>query len=125
MPVGKGAPEADIAYQFFVSLRLPGDRIVVDRRSRNTAENAAYARELVKASDQHRSILATSASPMPRAYGFLQKAGIPVVAYPVDFTRAGDPSDWRSYTLSLNGSLLLLDRAVKEWIGLAVYRFAT
>ncbi len=119
---GNGLPEAHIAGEFLLSLGLPSDRLVVDRQSRNTAENAAYARGLVEASDQEEWILVTSASHMPRAYGVFEQAGFSLVAYPVDFTTAGDLSDWRDYTLSPVGSLRLLDRAVKEWIGLIVYR---
>ncbi len=120
--IGNGPPEGDIAREFLLSLGLPSDRLVVDRQSRNTAENATYARALNEAWNPGRWILVTSASHMPRAYGVFERVGFSLVAYPVDFTTAGDLSDWWTYTLSPVGSLQLLDRAVEEWIGMIVYR---
>ena len=44
-----GPSEADFAVRFFENLGLPRDRITVENRSRNTAENAVFAKRLIAA----------------------------------------------------------------------------
>jgi uncharacterized SAM-binding protein YcdF (DUF218 family) len=39
-----GRVEADFVIQLFEKLGLPGDRMSVERKSRNTIENAAFAK---------------------------------------------------------------------------------
>jgi uncharacterized SAM-binding protein YcdF (DUF218 family) len=60
-------------------------RVIVEARSRNTAENAAFTSKLVKPKPSERWILVTSAYHMPRAMGSFQTAGFAVEAYPVDY----------------------------------------
>jgi uncharacterized SAM-binding protein YcdF (DUF218 family) len=42
-----GSNEADFITRFFEKLGLPSDQIIVERRSRNTIENATFAKQLV------------------------------------------------------------------------------
>jgi uncharacterized SAM-binding protein YcdF (DUF218 family) len=97
--------------------RLGGDlgRVTVENRSRNTFENALYSKELIKPNAQERWLVITLASHMPRAIGCFRRVGFQVEAYPTLHT----PSD---IGLSSSALLYLFDTAVKEWIGLLVYR---
>src|SRR5262245_2711670 len=115
-----GAPESDFAVRLFEDLGVARGRITLERRSRNTAENAAYTKQLVAPKSGERWLLITSAMHMPRAVGAFRQAGFPVEAYPVDYQTSGWQDLW-----ALSGSLIdgirRTDAAVHEWLGLFVY----
>jgi uncharacterized SAM-binding protein YcdF (DUF218 family) len=100
--------------------RFGGDRerVTVETRSRNTFENALYAKELIKPNAQERWLVVTMASHMPRAIGCFQRVGFKVEAYPIRYMTPVISFRFSSSALSL----LTLDMAIKEWIGLLVYR---
>ena len=104
--------------------RLGGDRehVTVERRSRNTFENAIYSRELIKPNSNERWLLVTAALHMPRAIGCFRRVGFNVEAYPMDYT-TGDSSYLQTVFGLGSKALTRLDAAMKEWIGLLVYRF--
>lgn len=111
--------EADFLYPLLDSFGVPRARVMLEDRSRNTAENAAFAKALVQPKPGERWLLVTSAQHMPRAIGCFRRAGFPVEAYPVD---------WRSYprlqlwpTYQIGNGLSRADNAVHEWTGLLVY----
>jgi uncharacterized SAM-binding protein YcdF (DUF218 family) len=96
--------------------RLGGDRerVTVETRSRNTFQNALYSKELIKPNAQERWLVVTTASHMPRAIGCFRRVGFKVEAYPILYTGAETGvSTW---------ALSTLDAAMKEWMGLLVYR---
>jgi uncharacterized SAM-binding protein YcdF (DUF218 family) len=94
--------------------------VTLEPRARNTAENAAYVRDLVKPRPAERWLLVTSAQHMPRAIGCFRAAGFAVEAYPVGWhtARTLDPIWGRV----LANGLARLDAAAYEWIGLLAYR---
>jgi uncharacterized SAM-binding protein YcdF (DUF218 family) len=100
-------------------LGLPEDRLIVEGRSRTTAENAAFSRALVPDVDGP-WILVTSAFHMPRALGSFCAAGWrDLVPYPTDY-RGG--TFWEQAGWSLADNLTDLNIGVKEWVGLLAYR---
>jgi uncharacterized SAM-binding protein YcdF (DUF218 family) len=113
--------EADVVPALFESLGVPRSRIMLENRSRNTAENAAFSKALVAPKPGERWLLVTSAMHMPRAIGAFREAGFPVEAYPVDYQTNGW-RDLRNVFGSLSGGLGQLDGALHEWIGLIAYR---
>jgi uncharacterized SAM-binding protein YcdF (DUF218 family) len=117
---GDGAAEAPIIANYFKSIGIDPARILIDDRSRTTAENAAYSRELAKPQEGERWLLVTSAWHMPRAVGVFEKAGFPVTPYPVDFRTAGGSGTHRPFAFVSEG-LRRLDIASKEWAGLIGY----
>jgi uncharacterized SAM-binding protein YcdF (DUF218 family) len=112
--------EADFAQRFFVSLGVPRDRITLETRSRNTAENAVFTKRLIAPGPDERWLLVTSALQMPRAIGAFRQAGFLVEAYPVDYQTAGWEDLWM-LSGSLTGGTPKTDAAVHEWLGLFVY----
>ena len=86
------AKEADYAGQLFEGLGVDKSRLLLERRSRNTDENAQFSKEAVAPKDGERWLLVTSAYHMPRSIGLFRKAGFAVEAYPVDW-RVGGPGD--------------------------------
>lgn len=119
---GTGISEADVISRYADTLGLPRSRLILENRSRNTQENAAFTAALVQPKPGERWLLVTSAWHMPRTVGCFRQAGFTVEAYPVDYRTAG----WTALRFGgfASEGLLILDLAVKEWIGLAAYRLA-
>lgn len=113
--------EADGARLIFDLAGLPPDRVLYENQSRNTYENAVYAKRLVTPQPGERWLLVTSAFHMPRSVATFQRAGFKVVPYPVDYRSDGAfPDDYRLFATAPEG-LRLFDITVREWIGLFVY----
>ena len=111
--------EADYASRLVGELGVPAGRVLWERESRNTAENAAMSYELAAPSPGETWLLVTSASHMPRAVGAFRRAGWSVMPYPVDYatSRSGGSGLRFDLTRGLRGT----NRAVREWIGLLAY----
>lgn len=118
--ISNDAREADYAMEVFESLGIPKSRLIIERASRNTYENAVYSKALVAPKPGERWLLVTSAFHMPRSVGLFRKVGFAVEPYPVDW-RVGGREDLFSSNLSGEG-LARTDTAVREWIGLLAYR---
>ena len=117
---GNDPPEAFYAAQLFEQLGVPGGRIVLEDKSRNTAENAEFTRAMVDPKPGERWLLVTSAMHMPRAVGTFRKAGFPVEPFPVDWITPPNPSLLR-LSRNLMGGLGALNAAAHEIVGLAAY----
>lgn len=98
-------------------------RVEFEKRSRNTGENAAFAKAMLKPGPGERWLLITSAFHMPRAVGCFRAVGFEVVPYPVDFRTAGPDRLWDSFSNAATG-LDFTDISVREWIGLVAYYLA-
>jgi uncharacterized SAM-binding protein YcdF (DUF218 family) len=116
--ISNDAREADFAGAIFESLGVAKSRLIMERRSRNTVENAEFSKALVAPKDGERWLLVTSAFHMPRSVGLFRKAGFAVEPYPVDW-RVGD---LLSFTNVATDGLGRTDLAVREWMGLIAYR---
>jgi uncharacterized SAM-binding protein YcdF (DUF218 family) len=92
---GGGAPfdapfkESDAAAQALAQMGADPSRILFERKSRNTRENALFARDLVKPAPGQVWLLVTSAYHMPRAVAVFRALDWPVVPYPVDQRTTG------------------------------------
>jgi uncharacterized SAM-binding protein YcdF (DUF218 family) len=117
---GTGSAEAPVTAGFFTGIGIAPDRIIVEDRSRTTAENAAFTRALVEPRPDERWLLVTSAWHMPRAVGVFRQAGLPVTAHPVDYRTGGRAGVLRPFAFVSEG-LRRLDVAAKEWAGLIGY----
>jgi uncharacterized SAM-binding protein YcdF (DUF218 family) len=113
-----GAKEADYAAEILTSLGIAKERLILERQSRNTYENAVFSKAIVTPKPGERWLLVTSAYHMPRSVGLFRKVGFAVEPYPVDW-RVGD-------ILDFDGNVILglrrTDIAVREWMGLIAYR---
>jgi len=119
--VSNDAREADYAGAIFESLGIDKSRLVMERASRNTQENAQFSKALVAPREGERWLLVTSAFHMPRSVGLFRKAGFAVEPFPVDWrvSRGGDANSFTSVAVD---GLARTDVAVREWIGLIAYR---
>jgi uncharacterized SAM-binding protein YcdF (DUF218 family) len=115
-----GATEGEAALRLWAALGIEPSRIGVENRSRNTVENAAFSRDLVKPKPGERWLLVTSAYHLPRAVGIFRKAGFPVEPYPVDWRTRGPADALRPFG-TMGDGLRRTDTAAREWVGLLVY----
>ena len=118
-PPAPGRAEADEAADVLVALGVPRERIVIERQSRNTYENAVDAAALAHPAPGRTYALVTSAFHMPRAVGCFRAAGFSVIADPVDYHWLGDLGPGFDVT----GGLEALDLAAHEYFGLVSYRW--
>jgi uncharacterized SAM-binding protein YcdF (DUF218 family) len=115
------AREADYAGAILESLGIAKSRLIMERRSRNTQENAQFSKALVAPKAGERWLLVTSAFHMPRSIGLFRKAGFAVEPYPVDW-RVGGREDLFTFGEIAVDGMGRTDVAVREWIGLLAYR---
>jgi uncharacterized SAM-binding protein YcdF (DUF218 family) len=115
-----GMREADVARELYGGLGLDLDRMIFERYSRNTRENALFSRQIIRPRPGEIWLLVTSAVDMPRAVGCFRAVGWPVTPWPVGYRTIRS-----TYWLWPNpaSGLANLDWATHEWIGLAYYRF--
>ena len=114
------AKEADFAMPVFESFGFAKDRLIMERGSRNTYENAEFSKALVSPKSGERWLLVTSAHHMPRSVGIFRKVGFEVEPYPVDW-RTGGRGDLLKFSDRFAESLALVDTAAREWMGLVAY----
>jgi uncharacterized SAM-binding protein YcdF (DUF218 family) len=112
--------EADAARRFFLEQGLDPARLVLERESRNTYENALFSARLVQPQPGQRWLLITSAMHMPRAIGVFRALGWPVIPYPTDYRTI--PSGGTDYYFDFTEGIVALEDAAKEWLGLVAYR---
>jgi uncharacterized SAM-binding protein YcdF (DUF218 family) len=112
--------EADVAGQFFDTIGLDTDRVILERESRNTMENVMYSREQVKPAAGENWIVVTSAFHMPRTMGIFCKQQWQVIPWPVDHYTSS--AGLKRLHFNLLGNLQTLVFASHEWAGLLVYR---
>jgi uncharacterized SAM-binding protein YcdF (DUF218 family) len=113
------AREADYAAMLLENLGVARERIILERRARNTYENAWFTKALVNPNPGERWLLVTSGYHMPRSVGIFRKAGFAVEPYPVDWR--ADP-DLLAFENFASDGLSRTDLAAREWLGLIAYR---
>lgn len=112
------AKEADYAVSVFESLGIARERLTLERRSRNTQENAEFSKAIANPRAGERWLLVTSAYHMPRSVGLFRRAGFAVEPYPVDWRVDGNLFAFSPIAVE---GLERTDIAVREWMGLAAY----
>jgi uncharacterized SAM-binding protein YcdF (DUF218 family) len=124
-------PEADSMGDILASIGVPREAIMLESSSANTYENAVETHAILESQGISRIILITSASHMPRAYAVFAKTGLDITPAPTDFLVTQE--DWAYYTqpglvvqlfnlLPTADNLSGTTRALKEYVGIAMYR---
>jgi len=120
----KSDSEAEGAGSLLTALGVPPDRLILEAKSRDTYENAAFLKEELTRSGElspgKRWLLITSAYHMPRAMGAFRKAGFAIEAWPVDYRTRGRADLTRPFDKVSEG-LRRVDAATREWLGLLAY----
>ena len=122
---------AESMTQLLGIMEVPPAAVWQEARSRNTYENAVETKKLLDPKGIQRIILVTSALHMPRARAIFSKLGFDVIPAPTDYTvtRAAwdyyltpDPAIQVFNLFPTTEALDNTMRAVKEYIGIVVYR---
>lgn len=114
--------EAEALAMVLTEFGVARERMMFERASRTTAENARNVARLVGKRRNDRWLLVTSAFHMPRAIGAFRAAGFSAVM--------AAPTDWRSdrrrglLSIDAPGNLARADVATKEYLGLLAYRLS-
>ena len=111
--------EADVSQVLLADLGVDISRVVFERDSRNTYENAVNSTSLMQPQPGENWILVTSAYHMPRSVGIFCQQGWPVLPWPVDHQTSMETLS--RVGLELGGNLYMLHTALREWTGLLVY----
>jgi uncharacterized SAM-binding protein YcdF (DUF218 family) len=77
--------EAKIARRILISLGVPEDKILVETKSINTTQNAAFSSRILREKGFSHPLLVTSAFHMKRAVLNFEKQGVDVTPYPADY----------------------------------------
>jgi uncharacterized SAM-binding protein YcdF (DUF218 family) len=118
-PEHDSVPEAVFARLFFTGLGIAPERLLLDAESRNTHENAVFARRLAQPKAGETWLLVTSAVDMPRAIGCFRAVGWMITPWPTGFRVPHEPG----FAIpSLAQGFANLDWAAHEWVGLLDYR---
>ena len=118
-PDGVDYSEAASMMRLLEEMGVARDRLVLERRARDTWENARFSHEMVRPAPGARWLLVTASWHMPRSIGAFRAAGWDgVVAHPTPGeTATGDL--WRP---PVGYGFTILDLAAREWQGLIGYR---
>lgn len=111
-------PEADVAADYFARMGVDMKRVVLERESRNTFENARNAALLPEIDPKAKWLLVTSAWHMPRAMAVFERAGWNVTAYPVDWMSSRHPA----FSYDLVGGAWAWETWLRETVGQMLYR---
>lgn len=116
--LGKG--EASSTSRTLMALGIPADRLRFEKESRNTYQNLAFAKLLARPDCVQNWVLVTSAWHMPRAISVAWALDWRVIGFPTDYRTLKKHSKWFDPNVAQN--LMNFDVAIKEWIGILVYR---
>ncbi|APS00870.1 YdcF family protein [Pajaroellobacter abortibovis] len=101
---------------------IPGNRILVEEKSRNTLESAQFLKSIVQERGWKKCLLITSSYHMQRALNCFQKVGIEVDTLSVDFRSSNQPISFKHW-LPRTKWLLMSTESLHEYGGRYVYRF--
>jgi uncharacterized SAM-binding protein YcdF (DUF218 family) len=117
---GSGVNEAEELSKQLVRWGVAPDRILIEGKSRNTQENAAFTKELAHQKGIKRVVVVTSAFHMGRARGCFNAAGMEADILPADY-KSFDPAQFGNGLQPRAHFFHQSTWAIREWAGRAVY----
>jgi uncharacterized SAM-binding protein YcdF (DUF218 family) len=126
---GSSSESADMA-KLVEALGVPANVILQDPTSLTTRENAVNVKKIMQERGIQKILLVTSAVHMPRSMAIFKKLGVEAIATPTDFLISNqelkEPQDTpQAFILNLFPDSVNLERftrALKEYVGLVIYR---
>lgn len=127
---GRVKPESEDMVAVLKWLGVPPEAILQDPDSLNTHENAVNVKKILESRGIHQVLLVTSAMHMPRSLLIFKRQKVTVIPAPTDFLITVDNPQQQQSNLQSTLLDLLPDaerlqmstRALKEYVGLFVYR---
>lgn len=111
--------EAQIAETYFLKSNISPERLFIENKARNTAENASYSRQMINPQPNETWLMITTAFHMPRAMGVFCQQNWKVIPYPVDHQTLPSKLYQPNFSLIAHANHLIL--ASHEWLGLLAY----
>ena len=111
--------EAQIAKTYFLKSGISPERLLIENKARNTAENVSYSKQLVNPKSNETWLMITTAYHMPRAIGVFCQQNWKVIPYPVDHQTLPSKLYQPGFSLMLNANNFVF--ATHEWLGLLAY----
>jgi uncharacterized SAM-binding protein YcdF (DUF218 family) len=127
---GGGSSESADMAKILQFMGVPSSAILQDPTSLNTHQNAVNVQKIMKEQGIGRILLVTSAMHMPRSLGIFQRQGMEAIPAPTDFLVSQQELEEPNSSIEAKILNLLPDtnhleqttRALKEYIGMVVYR---
>jgi uncharacterized SAM-binding protein YcdF (DUF218 family) len=115
--------EAVYIKERLVLLGIPAEKIFTDSKSRNTVENAQYAKQLADSAGLTGPyLLISSAMHLRRAEKVFKKVGIETTLYPSNFLSRGSGNNFfDDYLFPSSEAFSRWDNLIKELVGIATY----
>jgi uncharacterized SAM-binding protein YcdF (DUF218 family) len=115
--------EAIFIKERLVQLGIPAEKIYTDSKSRNTLENAQYAKGLADSAGLAGPyLLISSAMHLRRAEKVFHKVGIEPTLYPCNFLARGVGNNlFDDYLVPSSEAFSRWDNLIKEWVGILAY----
>ena len=118
---GERMTEACAMRALLLDLGVPDEAIILEDQSRSTRENAVYSQRVMEEQAMDSALLVTSALHMHRSMATFRAVGLDPIPAATDFEVMPEPNHplrWLPDAEALHDST----RALKEYLGLAVYR---
>ena len=112
------ATEASLEYRFLKACGVEEQYLIKEDRSRNTAENAKYVKQICQQRNFDKVILVTSAFHMPRSVAFFEREGVDVIPYPTDYKTSRNTRLNAFAIIPKAENLYCSSLAMKEYLGL-------
>lgn len=127
---GSGSPESKDMAEILTQVGVPSRAIIEESNSYNTHDNAVNVKQILQSRGIKNILLVTSAMHMPRSLAIFKRQQIAAIAAPTDFLVSTNEfqeiqSSFEAKLLTLlpdSGSLQNFTRALKEYVGLIIYR---
>jgi uncharacterized SAM-binding protein YcdF (DUF218 family) len=127
---GSVSPESDDLTKILVNMGVPKTDIIPEANSYNTRDNAVNVQKILQAQNFKTILLVTSAMHMPRSMAIFKHLGINAIAAPTDYHVSQielDQPNQQTESVILSflpneDCLLLTTKAIKEYIGILVYK---
>ena len=116
-------PEAQRVADFLVEIGAPRSALILEMKSRNTRENAVNTAAIFKEHGWRHGLLVTGGVHMPRAMAAFKKAGLYVTPVTTSIHAGSLKADSLIDFLPDARALAWTTSAIKEMIGLCVYRY--
>lgn len=118
----RGLNEADAMQGFLIALGVPPSAILLEAESATTRENAVASAAVMSEHGLRDALLVTSALHMQRAEASFRAVGVSLTPAATDHEVIDDGPLTPLDLLPEAGALEASSRALKEWLGLWVYR---
>ena len=111
-----------VANKFFVNMGINANRIIYEKKSRNTFENILFSKNIINPKNNEKWILITSAFHLKRSLAIAKKLKWNLIPYPVDFNKDKKFNLKFSSFFNFLSNISEFNKSMHEWIGIFAYK---